>query len=609
MGRSHSIWAVAALLVVGVCAVPLFATGFLLFQFELVMLYMAAGMGLNVAVGYSGEFLLCQATVLGVGSYTAGVLTYDYHWSLWATLPASVVGAVLWQLVISLAGLRVRGLYLGLLTFFSVLVFPDLILLTSRYSQGSLGIIGLPPMVNSATPHASSVQYEITVAIGVVVLAFVYLLVRSGWGLRMRYLRDAPSALSTTGVGVGSTKATVYVLSAIPAGLAGWAYAYVNRSITSSVFDLSLTLVIFAGVEIVGPGTVWGPVVGVGILEGYSQLIGPFSQYNVIGLGLLLAVSLLVFPDGLVRGIRPVLARLPGRVGDSVRNRIEVLPEHQSMSDTNELRRSEPVPASTLDLPPSLVVGGLCKSFGGVHAVSDVSFTASPGRVMAIMGENGSGKTTLVNLISGFQRADAGEVSIGGREIVGLRPARIARLGVSRTFQVPQLVDELTVAQNVEVGLLRRYCGSPMTVIFRPRWVNRTNIARRRRALEVCAEVGFTPSEAETRVEVLPLGLRRLVEVARAASSGAEVVFLDEPAAGLNEAELANLSGSIRAFARSGRTILVVEHNAKFVLDTCDDVLLMRAGTVQTVFRNIDPSDLPDELRRHLRRSRTGAAQ
>lgn len=599
---------VGALVLAAVAMVPLFESGYLLFQLELVLLYIAAGTGLNLAVGYSGEFLLCQATVIGVSSYTAGVLSYDYGWSVWESLPLTIVAAVVWQVLISIAGLRVRGLYLGLLTFFSVLVFPDLVLLLKTFTHGSLGIIGLPPLVTQGTSHTASLQYEITVAIAAVSTLFVALLAWSGWGVRMRYLRDAPNALLTTGLSVATTKISVYVLSAMPAGLAGWAYAYINRSITSSVFDLSLTLVIFAGVEIVGPGTIWGPFVGVGLLEGYSQLVGPFSQYNVIGLGALLAVALIVFPDGLQRGLRPLVARVLGLVRSSPPHAAEdLLAEHEQAIAVAAPVRTKLPPAGDADAPPTLTVVGLSKSFGGLQAVHDVSFTAHSGRVMAIMGENGSGKTTLINLITGFLPADEGDVRICGHRATGLRPTAVARLGCCRTFQVPQLVGELTVLQNVEAGLLHRLCAGPVRALLAPWSSHGIDRRRRARALEVCEEIGLTPTEIAARAEILPLGLRRLAEVARAASTGAEVVFLDEPAAGLNDEELVSLSQSIRDFARAGRTILLVEHNAQFVLDTCDDVLLMRAGEIHSVTRDVDPAVLPEELRRHLRRAAVGA--
>ncbi len=601
-------WSAGLVVVLAAATVPLFEGGYLLFQLELVLLFIAAGTGLNLAVGYSGEFLLCQATVIGIAAYTAGVFSYDYHWTVWETLPLAIIAAVIWQTAISIAGLRVRGLYLGLLTFFSVLVFPDVILLTNHLSQGSLGLIGLPALVNPLDTHATTLQYEIAVAIAAVATLFVALIVRTGWGIRIRYLREAPNALASAGVSVPITKITVYILSAIPAGLAGWAYAYINRSITSSVFDLSLTLVIFAGVEIIGPGTIWGPLVGVGLLEGYSQLVGPFSQYNVIGLGLLLTVSLILFPDGLPRGLGPLLARLPGLPGRAPGGATILVPGPERISSPAPVAAKLP-PAGDPDAAPTLVVEGLSKSFGGVRAVHDVSFTASSGRVMAIMGENGSGKTTLINLISGFLRADTGEVHVGGQRATGKKPAQVARLGICRTFQVPQLVGELSVVQNVEAGLLHQLCGGPLRALLLHRATRRIDRRRHQRASEVCAEVGFTAAEASARAEILPLGLRRLAEVARAAGTGAQVVFLDEPAAGLNEVELASLSRSIHAFARAGRTILVVEHNAQFVLDTCDDVLLMRGGEILTVVRDVDPAALPIELQRHLRRAATGVPQ
>lgn len=597
MRPSVRAWAIGLVITGVVAAVPLVATGYLLFQLELVLLFVAAGTGLNIAVGYSGEFLLCQATVIGVSAYTAGVLSYQFGWSIWATLPAAPVIAVVWQVVLSIAGLRVRGLYLGLLTFFSVLVFPDLILLTSGVTEGSLGLLGLPPLVSQATPYSLLWQYEITVVIAAAATVYVASLVMSGWGIRLRYLRDAPNVLSTAGIGVSVTKLTVYVLSAIPAGLAGWGYAYLNQSITSSVFDLSLTLIIFAGVEIVGPGTVWGPVVGVALLEGYSQLVGPFSHYNVIGLGLVLAIALIVFPGGLHRGLNPLAQRLCSR-------RTARIPREQSERPTMFDAEKPPVASTT-----TLVVSGLTKSFGGLRAVQDVSFEATSARVMAIMGENGSGKTTLINLVTGFLRPDSGEVRICGESTRSLSSAHIARLGCTRTFQVPQLVGELSVLDNVQSGLLLRHCATPWAAILTPWLSRRIDRQRRGRALEVCRELGFTDSEIYARAETLPLGLRRLAEVARAAATDAQIVFLDEPAAGLNHEELTRLSRSIRDFARAGRTILVVEHNAQFVLDTCDDLLLMRAGSIQAVFRDLDRRALPIELQEHLRRTPAGELQ
>ena len=591
----------ALLLLLAVAALmPLLVSGYLLFELELVLLYIAAATGLNVAVGYAGEFLLCQAPVMGVGAYTAGILTLRYGWSVWETIPMAIAAAIAWQVVIGLAGLRVRGLYLGLLSFFSVLVFADVVTLAQTYTGGSDGLIGLPPLVSSFSPGAEAGPYEIALGVLAVSLFMVANLVRSGWGIRLRYLRDAPLALGTAGLSVARTKMTSYVVTAIPAGLAGWCLAYVNQSVTASIFGVSLTLILFAGVQLIGPGTLLGPIVGAGLLEGYSQLVGPFSEYNVLGLGLLLAVAVIAVPGGLRRAVSSRI-RADGPAVARFGERIEV--------------PAEPPPGSADPAPQTAATPGdvrlrvkdVAKSFGGNRAVRGVSFDVQAGRIVALMGENGSGKTTLVNLISGFLKPDAGSIEICGHSTAGHSRAGVARLGCARTFQVPQVVGEMTVRQNVEAGILRRYCASPASAILLPWRSWHIDRQRRAEAGPICAGLGFSPETLDTSVDNLPLGLRRLVEVGRAIAADARVLILDEPSAGLNPEELAELSLVLRGLKASGLAVLLVEHNAGFVLRTCDDVVLMRTGEIAGTFSDIDSHNLPDALRRHLRAVPAGA--
>ena len=583
--------------------VPFVVSGYRVFEFDVVLLIVAAGSGLNLAVGYSGEFLLSQATVIGVSAYTAGILSQHYHWSPGATLPVALVVTVVWQLVICVAGLRVRGLYLGILTFFSVLVFPYLTFIDSSVTGGTDGLVGIPPFVTSGGRRGVVIPYEIVLAIVVVSVYLVWSLVASGWGIRLRYLRDAPNALQAVGVRTGTTKIWVYAVAAVPASLAGWALAYLSQSLTSEIFSVSLTLILFAGVQLVGPGTLVGPILGVGVLEGFSQVVGPFSQYNTLGLGLLLTAMVLLFPGGMVRRL-------------DQRRALEAAPDVETpppvAAETSGARLSESsderdavVPA-TLRVPLSegvaLELRDVRKSFGGNLAVDTVSFALDAGRVVALMGENGSGKTTLVNIITGFLRPDSGSVQIGTLETTGMSVTTIAHHGCSRTFQMPQIVGELTVRENVEVGLLRSFSSSPFTAVFAPARCRKTDRLRRAAATAECQRMGFDLGDIDRRVDSLPLGLRRLVEVARAVATGAGLICLDEPAAGLDHAELTDLGEVLRELAREGHTILLVEHNARFVLQACHDIILMREGRLEGVFQDVDEAHLPVELQRHLRR-------
>jgi branched-chain amino acid transport system permease protein len=505
-------------------------------------------------------------------------------------------------------------LYLGIITFLSVLVFPDVILMTQQVTGGSLGLIGVPPFIAYGSTGVVVVPYEIVAAIALVSVVLIRALVVSGWGIRLKYLRDAPHALSTVGVSRTSTKLTVYVVSAIPAGLVGWAFAYINSSITYLSFGVSLTLILFAGAQLIGPGTIVGPIIGVGLLEGYSQFVGPFSQFNTLGLGVLLAVTVILFPGGLSKVL---LRRYGQRLKPLLREHGSQQPVDANLSERNKrpaVTRVNSQPGDdgeskadgdkhAPESSPVLDVQNLFKSFGGNEAVHDVSFSAHSGKVLAVMGENGSGKTTLVNLISGSLSADSGQVLINGCPTTGLAAAQIAQLGCSRTFQIPQLVGELSVRENVEAGLLRLSCAGAATAILNPRRSRRYDRERRRAAEELCLRMGFSQRDMSTTVDKLPLGLRRLVEVARAAAAEGDIICLDEPAAGLTEVEMSELAQALRSFSRAGRTVLLIEHNVGFVLDLCDDILLMSKGRVEGIFRDVDRRSLPSALGQYLRRA------
>jgi branched-chain amino acid transport system permease protein len=306
--RPARITAIGVLVVVAAC-LPGAVTGFQLFSLSLVALYVSAAVGLNLASGYAGELLLGQATVMGVSAFIGGALAMHLGWSPWLTLPFAVAAGVVWQLLICLAGLRIRGLYLGIISFFAVLVFAQIALLVPAVTGGSVGLVGLPQL-SASRP----VTYEICLAVLVVSLLYAAAIVRSGWGLRLRLLRDAPRALETIGTSISSTKLFVYGAAAIPAGLAGWALAFVDQDVTSSLFGLQLSLILFAGVELVGPGTLIGPVIGVGVLEIWSQVINPFSDSNTIGLGIFLWIAVVLFSrtgSGNQRAVFAMLRRRP----------------------------------------------------------------------------------------------------------------------------------------------------------------------------------------------------------------------------------------------------------------------------------------------------------
>ena len=226
-----------------------------------------------------------------------------------------------------------------------------------------------------------------------------------------------------------------------------------------------------------------------------------------------------------------------------------------------------------------LRTSGVSKAFGGVQALDDVDFRAEPGRVTAIIGANGAGKTTLLNAISGLIPTDHGDVLLDGRSIARLPAERVARAGVSRTFQTPQLPDGLSVLEVAVSGTLGRERVSAASVALRTgrywRW-RRSAIPRARAAL-VFVGLG---NEEDTLAAELPLGRRRILEVARCLTARPSVVMLDEPAAGLDPGALHDLGDVLRRLRDDGATVVLIEHNVTFVMDIADTVYVMGLGRV-----------------------------
>lgn len=220
----------------------------------------------------------------------------------------------------------------------------------------------------------------------------------------------------------------------------------------------------------------------------------------------------------------------------------------------------------------ALSVKGVTVRFGGLVAVNDASFTVPTGSIFGLIGPNGSGKTTLFNVVTGFYRPAAGEVHIGGANIVGQRPFQIARRGVARTFQTAVLQPDRTVIENVLLGV---YCGR--TDIWRDVLGRKRVSADQDKIDEVLKVVGIQEFR-DVPIRNVPVGLRHTVELARALATKPKILLLDEAWAGLNTTEAAELMKLVRRIRDSGVTVMLVEHNMKIVMDVCERIVVLDAG-------------------------------
>ena len=225
-----------------------------------------------------------------------------------------------------------------------------------------------------------------------------------------------------------------------------------------------------------------------------------------------------------------------------------------------------------------LAVVGMVKSFGGVRAVDHVSLTVNGGEVVGLIGPNGSGKTTMINMISGIYRADAGQVTLGGIDITRAASHDIAASGIARTFQNINLVDEMTVLDNVAVARYR-HTGGGFRSSFRGGFTDPAWRLARGHAMHLLAALGVDDCARQPAGD-LAYGLKRRVEIARALALEPRLLLLDEPAAGLNQSEQADLAQRLREFARAGLAILVIEHNMPFLMPLAERMVCLDHGCV-----------------------------
>jgi branched-chain amino acid transport system ATP-binding protein len=241
--------------------------------------------------------------------------------------------------------------------------------------------------------------------------------------------------------------------------------------------------------------------------------------------------------------------------------------------------------------PALLQARGLCKSFGGVRAVQDISLSVAPRSVLAVIGPNGAGKSTLLNLLSGIFRPDAGTVTFDGADLTATRAHRRVRHGIARTFQKIRLFRQLSALDNVVAGFHVHAKIPAWQYVVHGAAFRRHHARCREEAARLLGFMGLA-GRAHVAAGALSYGERRMLEIARALATAPRLLMVDEPAAGLNAGEVERLVERLQMLRRDGLTILVVEHNMDLVMTIADRVLVIDYG--QHLFEGA-----PAEVQRH----------
>ena len=519
--------------------------------------------GLVVLTGYGGMTSFGQATFMGFAAYTTALLTTQAGLSPWLTLPIALMVSGVSSLLIGAITVRLSGHYLALGTIaWSVslyYVFANLDL----FGRND-GISGIPPLRFGDVALTSSRSYFVVVWIGVgLSLLATRNLLDSRAGRAIRALRGGAGAAASFGVDLPRARMLAFTYAAVLAGLAGWLYAHMQRSVNPTPFGLNGGIEYLLMVVVGGAGALPGALLGAALVTVVNdqlqdllpRLLGHSGNYETIVFGALLVIILQTAPDGLW----PLLRR-------RVRHAARHVPDASPLP-----RRNLPGPGS-----PVLQANGLVKRFGGLVAVNGISFHLDAGEIVGLIGPNGAGKSTTFNLLTGVDHPSAGSIRVLDHDLTGATPQRVARLGVARSFQHVKLVPGMSVLENVVIGAhLRGHASAWAGLLRLDRAEEAVLFAEAARQI---ARVGLA-NEASRPADSLALGQQRVVEIARALCLDPALLLLDEPAAGLRHTEKLGLASLLRRLRQDGVTILLVEHDMEFVMGLTDRLIVMEFGT------------------------------
>ena len=554
-------------LVVAMIALLPFSTdnGFYLKVMFLVGVNYLAGSGLNVLVGVTGQKSLGHAGLFAVGAYAVALLTTRAGWNPWVAFAASGVISGVFGAIIALPALRVKGPALAMVTIAFGIVIEKIVSEWQDVFGGQAGIYGVvPPSLFGGVRLGPKEWVWFVGFLAILAHLSIRALVNGKYGRAFRAVNTAEVAAESVGVSVYRFKVLAFVISAVTCGLAGALIAQQNQYISSDFITFGLSI-FFLLIVLFGGSSIYGPVLGAIVLTLLDAFLARWPHLQHFTYGALLLFALYVMPDGLSGMVRSAAKKLFASWFTPASVKQEAGPWR--------LRADEVVAADQ----PLLKTDNLYKAYGGVIPTNRVSISVQTGHIHSLIGPNGAGKTTLLNILSGVIEPDSGSVEFNGRSIAGLAANKICSLGLARTFQNLKLFSNMTVLENVQVGLHSRLKAGMLSYLLGMPRARHEEASTYRESLQILELLGLK-DKAHELAGSLPYGMQRRLEIARALATHPRLLLLDEPAAGLNPQETQDLIQVISQIRNLGITILLIEHHMDLVMAISDHVIVLDYG-------------------------------
>lgn len=571
MTPRHLVLVFLALLAVAPLALPPFYVTLL----NYIGLYAMVALGLVLLTGVGGLTSFGQAAFVGIGAYTTALLTTRADalpawlaWlgaSPWLTLLAGLLLTLVVAYLLGAITLKLSGHFLPLGT----IAWGLSLYFAFGSVEGLGGHTGIPDV-----PAISLFGWPLTQGDEIYYLIWAFLLVAmwstsnlldSREGRAIRALKGGRVMAESMGVDTARSRMVIFIIAALQACASGWLYAHMQRFVNPNPFGLQMGIEYLFMTVIGGAGQVWGALVGAGVFTVLKQwlqdwlprLLGQTGNFEVIVFGFGMVLLLHRFRGGLW----PVLARCV-----PVRRRPRQIDG-----------QAEPLPRKPMPPRGEVVLKAVdvTRKFGGLVANNAMNLEIRAGEILALIGPNGAGKSTMFNQISGVDTPTSGQVTLLGQQVAGAGARRIARLGLSRTFQHVRLLGRMSVLENVAIGAHLRGHRGVLPAAWRLDRVEEARLlAEAARQVERVGLGKHLHDEAGS----LALGQQRILEIARALASDPCILLLDEPAAGLRYQEKRELAELLKKLRAEGMAILLVEHDMDFVMGLVDRVVVMDFG-------------------------------
>lgn len=533
-------------------------------------------LSLTVLLGYAGQMSLAQITLSGVGGLIAARLSADAGLPFPIVLVAAMLGTVPVGLVVGLPSARTRGVSLAIATLGLAVAIQALVFSNDSIAGGSEGI----PLSEDGSFRIFGIDFDsfvhvdrfayLVVGFVVVLALLVANLRRSASGRRMIAVRNNERAAAGLGINVVTTKLAAFAIAAAMAGLGGVLVAFSGPVALFTEFTVPGNINAVSHSVVGGAGSVLGALFGstlqpAGIGNaGLSSVLGTGPVTMALVGGILLLFTIVTAPDGIAAattdGVGEIRRRLPAR-----RSRAE---RHERAY----LERGGEAPHRVRPAP--LIVRSIGVEFGAVRAVDGVDLHVAPGEVVGVVGANGAGKTTLIDAVTGFVPS-TGSVELGGTELAAVSAHARARAGIGRSWQSLELIEDLSVLDNLRTASdASRWWSVLVDLVWPKRGEPTAAMLRAIHALGLDDQLGNLPGELNT-------GKRKLVAIARAIASEPSVLLLDEPFSGLDRHEREEVGAVIRTLAESwGMGVLLVDHDVHTVRRLSERIVALDFGKV-----------------------------